>query len=124
MISIWMIKICDTSIRRPLKLIFQSCLESRKFPTEWEKANVVPVHKKSDKRILKNYRSISLLPIAGKIFERLLYDRMFEFFIANNFYLKISQALEQVILVLINFSLSLMKFINLLMIILKSELYF
>ena len=84
MISIWMIKICDTSIRRPLKLIFQSCLESRKFPTEWEKANVVPVHKKSDKRILKNYRSISLLPIAGKIFERLLYDRIFEFFMKNN----------------------------------------
>ena len=84
MISIWMIKICDTSICRPLKLIFQSCLESGKFPNEWKKANVVPVHKKGDKQILKNYRPISLLPIAGKIFERLLYDRMFEFFIANN----------------------------------------
>ena len=79
-----MIKICDTSICRPLKLIFQSCLESGKFPNEWKKANVVPVHKKGDKQILKNYRPISLLPIAGKIFERLLYDRMFEFFIANN----------------------------------------
>ena len=49
-----------------------------------EKANVVPVHKKRDKQILKNYRPISLLSIAGKIFERLLYDRMFEFFIASN----------------------------------------
>ena len=39
---------------------------------------------KGDKQILKNYRPISLLPIAGKIFERLLYDKMFEFFIANN----------------------------------------
>ena len=84
MIVIWMIKICDTSICRPLKLIFQSCLESGKFPNEWKKANVVPVHKKGDKQILKNYRPISLLPIAGKIFERLLYDKMFEFFIANN----------------------------------------
>ena len=27
---------------------------------------------------------MSLLPIAGKIFERLLYDTMFEFFIENN----------------------------------------
>ena len=84
MISIRMIEICDTSIWRPLKLIFQSCLKSGKFPTEWKKANVVPVHKKGDKQILKNYRPISLLPIAGKIFERLLYDRMFEFFIENN----------------------------------------
>ena len=84
MICVWMIKICDTSICRPLKLIYQSCLKSGKFPTEWKKANVVPVHKKGDKQILKNYRPISLLPIAGKIFERLLYDRMFEFFIENN----------------------------------------
>ena len=54
------------------------------FPTEWKKANVVPFHKKGDKQILKNCRPISLLPIAGKIFERLSYDRMFEFFIENN----------------------------------------
>ena len=79
-----MIKICDTSIFRPLKLIFQSCLESGKFFIEWKKANVVPVHRKGDKQILENYRPMSLLPIAGKIFERLLYDRMFEFFIENN----------------------------------------
>ena len=45
---------------------------------------MIPVHKKGDKQILKNYEPISLLPIAGKIFERLLYDRMFEFFIENN----------------------------------------
>ena len=84
MISIRMIKICDTSICRPLKLIFQACLESGKFPNEWKKVNVVPFYKKGDKQILKNYPQISLLPIAGKIFERLLYDKMFEFFIANN----------------------------------------
>ena len=46
MISIRIIKICDTSICRPLKLIFQRCLKSGKLPTEWKKANVVPVHKK------------------------------------------------------------------------------
>ena len=74
-----MIKICDTSICKPLKLIFQSCLESGKFPIEWEKANVVPVHKKVDKQILRNYRPISLLPIADKIFERLLYDEILSF---------------------------------------------
>ena len=79
-----MIKICDTSICRPLKLIFQSCLESGKFPNEWKKTNVVPVNKKGDKQILKTYRPISLLLIAGKIFERLLYDRMFGVFIENS----------------------------------------
>ena len=46
--------------------------------------NVFPVHKKSDKQILKKCRPIPLLSIPGKIFERLLYDRIFEFFIENN----------------------------------------
>ena len=45
MISIRMVKIYDDSICKPLKLIFQSCLESGKFPSEWKKANVVPIHK-------------------------------------------------------------------------------
>ena len=38
MISIQMIKICDASICKPLKLIFRSCLENGKFPTEWNKS--------------------------------------------------------------------------------------
>ena len=49
-----------------------------------EKANVVPVHKKNDKHLLKNYQPISLLPICGKFLERILHNSMFEFFIQNN----------------------------------------
>ena len=79
MISIRMVKICDDSICKPLKLIFQSCVESGKFPSEWKNANVLPIHKNRDKQILKNYRPISLLPITGKILERLLYDTTIEF---------------------------------------------
>ena len=84
MISIRMMKIWDDSICKPLKLIFQSCLKSGKFPSEWKKANVVPIHKKDDKQIIKNCRPISLLPITGKILERLLYDIMFQFFTKSN----------------------------------------
>ena len=46
MVSICMLKICGDSILKPLQLIFKSCLENEKFPIEWKKANVVPVHKK------------------------------------------------------------------------------
>ena len=84
MINIQMIKNCDVSICKPLELIFRSCLENRKFLTEWKKANVVPANKKGDKQNLKNYRPISLLPVAGKIFERILYNNMYEFFRENN----------------------------------------
>ena len=47
-------------------------------------AKVVPLHKKSDKQILKNYRSVSLLPICGKVFKRLIYNNVFEYFIEND----------------------------------------
>ena len=49
-------------------------------------ANVVPAHKKSDKYILKNYQPVSLLSICGKIFERLIYNSLFEYFIENDLF--------------------------------------
>ena len=84
MISIRMLQILGPTICKPLELIFKSCLKCGKFPSEWKKGNIVPVYKKGDKQVLKNYRPISLLPICGKVFERLIYNAMFDFFLVNN----------------------------------------
>ena len=65
-------------------LIFKTCLRNGRFSLEWRKTNVVSIHKKSDKQTIKNYSPVSLLPICGKIFERLLYGTMFDFFSKNN----------------------------------------
>ena len=46
MLSIRMLKLCGKSICKPLDLIFQACIKHGVFPTEWKKANVVPVNKK------------------------------------------------------------------------------
>ena len=54
-----------------------------KFPIESKKANVVPVHKKNSKQLIENYRSISLVPVCGKILERIICNKMFEFFFEN-----------------------------------------
>ena len=83
-ISTRMLKICGDSICRPLNIIFKTCLRTGKFPLEWKKANIVPIHKKSDKQAVKNYRPVSLLRICGKIFERLLYNEMLNFFLEND----------------------------------------
>ena len=82
-ISIRMIKICGKSLCKPLEMIFKSCIKKGEYPSEWKKANVVPVHKKGDKQLLKNYRPISLLPIFGKIFERIIYNNIFEYLTTN-----------------------------------------
>ena len=84
MLSIRMVKLCGNSICKPLSIIFKDCLNDGKFPHEWKKANVVPVHKKGNKQSLENYRPISLLPICSKFFERLIYNEMFTFFTENN----------------------------------------
>ena len=84
MLSIHMLKICGDSLCGLLRSIFQSCFENGKFPSEWKKANVVPTYKKNDKQLVKNYRPISLFPICGKIFKRLIYNKLFHFFQGNN----------------------------------------
>ena len=48
-ISIRMFKIYGSSVRRPSQIIYKYCLNRGKFPQEWKKANVIPVHKKNDK---------------------------------------------------------------------------
>ena len=76
-----MLKVCVSSIYEPLEIIFNQCLETGVFTSEWKKGNIAPIQEKGDKKI--NYRPVSLQPICGKIFERLMCNEMFEFFIEN-----------------------------------------
>ena len=83
-ISIRMLKICGSTIYRPLEIIFKEALSTGLFPSEWKKGNIVAIHKKGDKQVLKNYRPVSLLPICGKVFERLIFNEMCCFLLENN----------------------------------------
>ena len=58
----------DESIVKPLSIIFNNCKLKKTFPNFWKKANVVPIHKKGEKDLIKIYRPVSLLPILGKFF--------------------------------------------------------
>ena len=81
-----MIKICSQSLILSLNFFFEHSLKKGKFPKIWKKANVVPVHKKEDKMLVKNYRPISLLPIFGKMFERVIYNSLFNYFQSNRLF--------------------------------------
>ena len=83
-ISIRMIKICDKAIVKPLPIIYKNCIDTGIFPDLWKKSSIVPVHKKGDKQLLQDYRAVSLLPILGKILEKILFNSIFEYLQENN----------------------------------------
>ena len=83
-ISAAMLKTCPDEVARPLFLIFKKCLESGSFPSAWKHANVQPVHKKNSRQDKSNYRPISLLCICSKIYEKIVFDTMYKFFLDNN----------------------------------------
>ena len=83
-ISIRMIKICDKSLIKPLMLIFKKSIRSSYYPDIWKKSNIIPVHKKNDKRLVNYYRPISLLPVFGKIFEKIIFNKIYNYLSKEN----------------------------------------
>ena len=59
-------------------------LRTGELPLEWKKANIIPIHKKSNNQIVINYHPVSFLPICGKILERSLYNETLNFFLEND----------------------------------------
>ena len=54
-----------------------------RFPSSWKKTNVLPIHKKENRQLKENYRPISLLPICRKIFEKVMFDAIYEYLCVN-----------------------------------------
>ena len=78
-ISMAMLKLCPKEIAFPLSLIFQKCIDTGAFPDSWKLANVQPIYKKNNRQIKSNYRPISLLPLCGKILEKVIFDQLYAF---------------------------------------------
>ena len=51
-----------------------------KFPDELKLGKITPIFKKDNEELLENYRPVSTLPIFGKIFEKVIYSRLYSFF--------------------------------------------
>ena len=83
-ISCQMLLLCDHSIVLSLKIIFENIIKTSTYPDIWKLANVTPVFKKNDKQSIKNYRPISLLPICGKLFEKIVFNNLYNYLNANN----------------------------------------
>ena len=59
--------------------IINKSLSSGHFPSKFKVARVIPLHKGGSKDDLNNYRPISLLPLLSKIFEKIVYNQLYNF---------------------------------------------
>ena len=63
----------------PLTEFFNKLIEEGSFPNDLKNADVSSLFKKDDNMCKKNYRPISLLPAISKLFERLVYNQLYDY---------------------------------------------
>ena len=81
-------KLSAPFIISPLTYICNISLSSGVFPEKLKYAVIKPVYKKEDKLLTTNYRPISLLTSFSKIFEKLIYSRLYKHICTNNILVK------------------------------------
>ena len=75
-IDTFIIKLVAQDILAPLTHIINLSISKATFPSLWKHAKVVPLLKKGDPLIAKNYRPVALLPIFSKILERVIFNQL------------------------------------------------
>jgi hypothetical protein len=82
-ISPKMLKEGGPAIVNILTKLFNLSLAKGIFPSSWKMANVCPILKKAEEFFTKNYRPISLLSTIAKVFEKVVFKHLFNFFRTN-----------------------------------------
>ena len=83
-IPIKILKVSAPCIISPLTYICNKSLSSGVFPKRLTYAVIKPVYKKGDKLLTANYRPITLLTSFSKIFEKLIYSRLYKHICTKN----------------------------------------
>ena len=83
-IPVKIVKRSNKVISPTLAKHFNYLMQTGKFPDELKIGKITPIYKKDDAELLENYRPISTLPIFGKIFEKIIYKRLYDFCISQN----------------------------------------
>ena len=66
----------STNVKLLLLTIFNVLLQMQYFPDYWTIGTISPIFKKGDKSEVNNYRGITVLSCIGKLFTKLLNDRL------------------------------------------------
>ena len=75
-----LLKLSAPVIAGPLTKLFNRCIISSVWPSQWKLSNVTPVYKKEDETSKSNYRPISVLSTIPKVFEKRTFDQLYRHF--------------------------------------------
>ena len=78
-ISATVLKDAFSVITRQLCFMYNLSFTSGIFPDDWKIANVIPLRKGGDSMDVNNLRPVSLLPLPGKLAERLMHTHVSKF---------------------------------------------
>ncbi len=73
-------------LNKPITDLFNKSVREGAFPELFKTAKVIPIHKGGSATQLNNYRPIALLTTLNKIFEKLMYVRLFNYFNHHNLF--------------------------------------
>ena len=82
-IPIALVKAARNVISPILSNLYNNCMVKGEFPQIFKLSKVTPIYKKGNKELMENYRPVSTLPIFGKIFEKIIYSRLYRYFLSK-----------------------------------------
>ena len=71
-------------ITKPLVYLCNISLTKGIFPQELKRANVIPLYKSGNQMSVNNYRPVSVLPVFSKIYEKVVYKRLYDYIVLHN----------------------------------------
>ena len=71
-------------IYKQLTELFNLSLKSGEYPDDWKLAKVSPVFKAGKRNDPNNYRPISILSTISRVFEKLVYEQIYNYLTKNN----------------------------------------
>ena len=83
-ISITILKKCFKLISANVSGFFNKFMITGEFPDILKIGKITPIFKKGNPQLLDNYRPVSIIPIFAKIFEKVIYSRLYSFLTAMN----------------------------------------
>ena len=83
-IPIHIVKQSSHIISPLLSVLYNECMSDGIFPDDLKIGRISPIYKKDNEELLENYRPVSTLAVFGKIFEKIIYSRLYSFFQSQN----------------------------------------